>query len=328
MSTRVTIVWTGEVGEREALALKLAPLGVEISTQVTPDTHVICVGEEPKLGKLNEAQMLRVPAVKPEYLHSWLKTGREPSLRDFTVDPFGQHASRRAAGYATSSTSPLSSPKANAKKRLVNQLSGYDRSLSAEALRDLTSPSKRSKLLSRSYSSASVGSASSSQSSSASAAATAAKKASLHDSSHIRYASAEDPGAVIALEGLIGIGKSTLCNKLTQLYPDEVDVYREETNEKFLQLFYSDPKRYGFALQWGMLKSRIYQLRLAQHDTRHGRWPHRELLFWDRSMIGDYTFALWNHLLGGISKQGTLGVTRPFLASFIPCCYTFHVTFD
>lgn len=323
MSTRVTIVWTGEVGEREALALKLAPLGVEISTQVTPETHVICVGEEPKLGKINEAQMLKVPAVKPEYLHSWLKTGREPSLRDFVVDPFGQHSARRLPSYGGSITSPLSSPKANAKKRLVNQLSGYDRSLSAEALREVTSPSKRSKLLSRSFSSASVGSASSSQSSSATA---AAKKASLHDSSHIRYASAEDPGAVIALEGLIGIGKSTLCNKLTQLYPDEVDVYREETNEKFLQLFYSDPKRYGFALQWGMLKSRIYQLRLAQHDTRHGRWPHRELLFWDRSMIGDYTFALWNHLLGGISKQGTFGVNRPFLASFLPSLRTFHST--
>lgn len=130
-----------------------------------------------------------------------------------------------------------------------------------------------------------------------------APKKQVHDSSSIRYASPEDPGSVVALEGLIGIGKSTLCNKLLSIYPDEVDVYREETNEKFLQLFYSDPQRYGFALQWGMLKSRIYQLRLAQHDTKHGRWPRRDLLFWDRSMIGDYTFALWNHLLGGISSQ-------------------------
>ena len=309
MSSRVTIVWTGEVGERDALALKLSEMGVEISTTVTPDTHVICVGSDPKIGKLNEAQMLKVPAVKPEYLHSWLKTGREPVLRDFVVDPFGRHAARRASACSSLSSSPLSSPKLNSKKRLVAQLSGYDRSLSAEALREVTSPAKRSKLA-RSYSSTSVGSSSHTGSSSQSS---AASKATLkHDSSHIRYASSEDPGAVIALEGLIGIGKSTLCNKLTQLYPDEVDVYREETNEKFLQLFYSDPKRYGFALQWGMLKSRIYQLRLAQHDTRHGRWPHRELLFWDRSMIGDYTFALWNHLLGGISKQGT----DPFKAQF------------
>src|SRR5690606_26856185 len=63
------------------------------------------------------------------------------------------------------------------------------------------------------------------------------------------------------------------------------------------------PIKYGFALQWGMLKSRIYQLKLAQHDTKHGRWPYREMYFWDRSMIGDYIFALWNHLLGGISVE-------------------------
>lgn len=25
--------------------------------------------------------------------------------------------------------------------------------------------------------------------------------------------------------------------------------------------------------------------------------------FWDRSMIGDYIFALWNHLTGGITAQ-------------------------
>ena len=297
----MTIVWTGEVGEREALALKLAPLGVEISTTVTPDTHVICVGNDPKLGKINEAQMLKVPAVKPGYLTSWLKTGREPSLRDFACDPFSQHASRRASNCASMPTSPLASAKANSKKRLVTQLSGYDRSLSAEALREVTSPSKRSKLT-RSFSS--TNSLASTSTTSQLSAASLAQKG-MHDSSHIRYASNEDPGAVIALEGLIGIGKSTLCNKLTRIYPDEVEVYSEETNEKFLQLFYSDTKRYGFALQWGMLKSRIYQLRLAQHDTRHGRWPHRELLFWDRSMIGDYTFALWNHLLGGISRQGT-----------------------
>lgn len=110
-------------------------------------------------------------------------------------------------------------------------------------------------------------------------------------------------GKVIALEGLIGIGKSTLCNKLKSLYPRHFEIYREETNEKFLKLFYSDPKKYGFSLQWGMLKSRIYQLRLAQHDTKHHRIPKRDLYLWDRSMIGDYTFALLNHLLGGLSIE-------------------------
>lgn len=121
---------------------------------------------------------------------------------------------------------------------------------------------------------------------------------------------------VIALEGLIGIGKSTLCHSLKQEFPDEVDVYREESNEKMLQLFYTDPSKYGFCLQWGMLKSRIYQLKLAQHDKRYGRYPHRDMYFWDRSMVGDYIFALWNHLQGSISKAEMETYESEFGGSF------------
>lgn len=47
----------------------------------------------------------------------------------------------------------------------------------------------------------------------------------------------------IALEGLIGVGKTTLCNKLISEIPNECDVYRETVNEKFLELFYSNPVR-------------------------------------------------------------------------------------
>jgi hypothetical protein len=42
-----------------------------------------------------------------------------------------------------------------------------------------------------------------------------------------------------------------------------------------------------------MLKSRLYQLKLAQHDLKYGRKPPKRFFFWDRSMIGDYVFALW-----------------------------------
>eukprot|EP01114_Cavostelium_apophysatum_P024220 TRINITY_DN941_c0_g1_i2.p1 TRINITY_DN941_c0_g1~~TRINITY_DN941_c0_g1_i2.p1 ORF type:complete len:455 (+),score=146.94 TRINITY_DN941_c0_g1_i2:428-1792(+) len=108
---------------------------------------------------------------------------------------------------------------------------------------------------------------------------------------------------VIALEGQIGAGKSTLCNKLERSMPDECAAYKEQTNEHFLKLFYSDPKKYGFAFQWGMLKSRIYQLQLAQHHAKNPENPPKQFYFWDRSMLGDYMFALWNHLLGGISKE-------------------------
>jgi len=109
--------------------------------------------------------------------------------------------------------------------------------------------------------------------------------------------------SVVALEGNIGVGKSTLCAKFKTVFPAKCSVYKEKANEKFLQLFYSDPKAYGFAFQWGMLKTRQYQLALAQHDTKFGRLPPRQFYFWDRSLIGDYIFALWNHLLGSISEK-------------------------
>jgi deoxyadenosine/deoxycytidine kinase len=109
--------------------------------------------------------------------------------------------------------------------------------------------------------------------------------------------------AVIALEGNIGVGKSTLSAKFKTIFPKKCAIYKEKGNDKFLQLFYNDPKTYGFAFQWGMLKTRQYQLRLAQHDTKYGRIPPRQFYFWDRSMIGDYIFALLNHMLGSISQN-------------------------
>jgi len=109
--------------------------------------------------------------------------------------------------------------------------------------------------------------------------------------------------AVFALEGNIGVGKSTLSAKFKTIYPTKCAIYKEKGNEKFLQLFYSDPKTYGFAFQWGMLKTRQFQLSLAQHDIKHGRLPPRQFYFWDRSMLGDYIFALLNHMLGSISIQ-------------------------
>lgn len=98
---------------------------------------------------------------------------------------------------------------------------------------------------------------------------------------------------VIALEGQIGVGKSTLSQKMIKKYGDLCGVYEEQTNEGFLKLFYGNPSKYGFAFQWGMLKTRIYQLKLAQHDQLTTTKPPNKFFVWDRSMIGDYIFALW-----------------------------------
>lgn len=113
----------------------------------------------------------------------------------------------------------------------------------------------------------------------------------------------ESLSGVFALEGDIGSGKSTLAGKIGTTFP-EVAVYEEQANEGFLKLFYNNPSKYGFALQWGMLKTRKYQLALAQHDAKtRPFYKDRRLFVWDRSMIGDYIFALWNHLSGSISME-------------------------
>jgi deoxyadenosine/deoxycytidine kinase len=107
---------------------------------------------------------------------------------------------------------------------------------------------------------------------------------------------------VVALEGNIGSGKSTLSQKAKNA-DQSVEVYQEQTNEMFLSLFYGDPKKYAFSMQWGMLKTRIYQLNLAQRDLAHRQDKGPEVFVWDRSMIGDYVFAIWNHLTGSISEK-------------------------
>lgn len=108
---------------------------------------------------------------------------------------------------------------------------------------------------------------------------------------------------VIALEGILGTGKYALCNSLEKHFFDRIEVFKQESNEKMLQMFYQDPKRYGFCLQWGMLKSRIYQMRLAQCNKKYTQKEYPEMFIWERSMLGDYVFALWNHLLGNITKD-------------------------
>lgn len=104
-------------------------------------------------------------------------------------------------------------------------------------------------------------------------------------------------GKVIAVEGLIGSGKSTLARKLESQYPGKVGVYAEQVNEGLLELFYSEPEKYAWALQWGQLKLRLYQLELAKRDAGSSA-----VSIWDRSMIGDYIFCLLNHLMGTIDS--------------------------
>nr|QYA18491.1 deoxyguanosine kinase mitochondrial precursor [Clandestinovirus] len=104
---------------------------------------------------------------------------------------------------------------------------------------------------------------------------------------------------VLAIEGLFGVGKSTLTSHMVHHSEGSAMVIPEDFNAKFLQLFYDNPEKQAFAFQWGMLKMRLYQKKAAAF---HKIQVPPKLVLWDRSVLGDYVFALSNFLTGSISK--------------------------
>jgi len=96
---------------------------------------------------------------------------------------------------------------------------------------------------------------------------------------------------VCLLEGNIGAGKTTLCQELGYFVEECID-------DKFLGLFYSDPGRYGFALQMVMQTERLTTLRVAiDSDSKNA------VRVIDRSVIGDWAFAACNRAIGSLSVE-------------------------
>lgn len=84
----------------------------------------------------------------------------------------------------------------------------------------------------------------------------------------------------IAIEGVIGVGKTTLARLLQPRFDAELLLEVFEENP-FLSDFYSDRERYAFQTQIFFLLSRYHQ----QHRTVP------ELLARGRPLLSDYTFA-------------------------------------
>ncbi len=83
----------------------------------------------------------------------------------------------------------------------------------------------------------------------------------------------------IAIEGAIGVGKTTLCQKLadhlgTATFLEQVD------NNPFIELFYQDPTRHALSVQLSFLFSRL----------KHWQGLHQQDLF-SQGVISDYLFA-------------------------------------
>ncbi len=84
----------------------------------------------------------------------------------------------------------------------------------------------------------------------------------------------------VAIEGVIGVGKTTLARLLHPVFESEILLEIFEENP-FLSDFYSDRERYAFQTQIFFLLSRYHQQRRTVPD----------LLAAGKSLISDYTFA-------------------------------------
>lgn len=84
----------------------------------------------------------------------------------------------------------------------------------------------------------------------------------------------------VAIEGVIGVGKTTLARLLQPVFKSEILLEIFEENP-FLSDFYADRQRYAFQTQIFFLLSRYHQQRRTVPD----------MLAAGKSLISDYTFA-------------------------------------
>ena len=96
----------------------------------------------------------------------------------------------------------------------------------------------------------------------------------------------------IAIEGVIGVGKTTLARLLAPAF--QADLLLEVFEENpFLSDFYGDRQRYAFQTQIFFLLSRYQQQRHKVHELRDQ----------GKTLISDYTFAK-DSLFARINLQG------------------------
>lgn len=106
-------------------------------------------------------------------------------------------------------------------------------------------------------------------------------------------------GSVIAIEGVISVGKTTLGNKLVDFFNGiglTARFYTEYVNPELLQQFISNMPKYSYSFQMIMLCKRIETYRQALEFSKTGG-----IAILDRSLLGDRTFALMAHENGHIS---------------------------
>ena len=93
----------------------------------------------------------------------------------------------------------------------------------------------------------------------------------------------ESRGAIIAVEGIIGAGKSTLCQYIRRR--SETIVYSEATSSLMCE-YKKEPARWALSLQIDLFTTRLTALRSARRLAQSG-----SACVLDRSILGDRAFA-------------------------------------
>jgi deoxyadenosine/deoxycytidine kinase len=105
------------------------------------------------------------------------------------------------------------------------------------------------------------------------------------------------PATITLIEGNIAVGKSTFMRTMQRQCP-AVYCRAENVASQFLAAFYAEPARYAFALQMMQLARRQGELECACIHLVHADTS----TFLDRSVLGDYAFALWNTAAGNLTR--------------------------
>lgn len=107
-------------------------------------------------------------------------------------------------------------------------------------------------------------------------------------------------GTEIVLEGLIGIGKSTLGRSLAKYLNSigyNAKTFYEFVNNEFLSLYINDMEKYAFSFQVIMARERLRVYEEARKHTESGG-----ISIIDRSLIGDVAFAVMQRDKGYINE--------------------------
>lgn len=102
---------------------------------------------------------------------------------------------------------------------------------------------------------------------------------------------------IFALEGNIGVGKTTILEHLNAAY--NIPILKEPIPDiSLMERYYTDPKKYALETQLNFLKNRYSTLLKFIEENKDS-----EFVFIDRSIVGDSVFAAVQLKRGYLTKE-------------------------